>query len=581
MRATFSRPRSSLDVRAAEEPRTSRRARGAEGGMPLFLGSAAPMRFPHAASIESAVGGAIPGAAVHDPEGCARRGVRAFTDGAVTHFAAASPELHVSAHEAAHQLQHGGHTNDAGMGPEAHAHAVADAVASGTSARGYLGAGGRPVAPALRHYTEMTSAQQTAAGQWIIGTDARVADSGLMVTSKTDGHVCWAEASLIEAANLILRAKQSAVRLRAGAAGPSGSAPDGSGVKTTVEVIAQVRTAGSGGETWADCGRMSRDVQGVEGTDNPARGFYTDGSGTQRETSAGATTDIRDEALIGSGLGTDGASARAAHAGMTDPAIRDAFDAAHGINRHAAPNVGESFMSVRDDSRTLDGFNFHWGGVIMVSGGDRVTFENFARPGTNYGTQNMRWYFDMYGPPSRAGQTWHDRWAEGSGREGTGVGLPGHGSITVPTRTSADPSPWTPGTPAMTTGDLITRRAAAATEGERMAYDAELRTRSVKVDVTVVKAQENPDDVYVRIEHGGRSRSTGRLSMRTGDRNIFFLPLSAIEPITGDVHVHVYDYDYLSADDMISNIILRTGPVTATLPWDDAEYRSAASFDPR
>ena len=41
-------------------------------------------------------------------------------------------------------------------------------------------------------------------------------------------------------------AKQSGIRLRPGAAGPSGAAPDGSGVKSTLQVIAEVRNRATG-----------------------------------------------------------------------------------------------------------------------------------------------------------------------------------------------------------------------------------------------------------------------------------------------------------------------------------------------
>lgn len=589
MQATLSRSRDRETARPGAG-RSVRDGAPSQKGMPIFLSAAGTaseraaearppgaMTYPHASAIQAATGIAVPGAAIHDRDGCARLGVKAFTDGEVSHFATPTPALHVAAHEAAHQLQHAGRTRDAGMGAERHAHSVADAIVSGTSPRPLLGAQGSTVAPALRPYTEIPAATQTATSQWMIGSDARVADNGLAVTSVTDRHVCYADPALIAAADLILRAKQSGVRLRPGAAGPSGSAPDGSGVRSTVECIAQVRSATASGEVWSDCGRMSREVQGVAGTDTPARGIYRDGGGTERETSPGGTTSIRDEVLVGAGLGADPASARAAYEAM-DPAARDAFAQAHGINRHAAPNVGESYMSVRNDALTTAGFNFHWGGVILVAGGDRVTFENFARPGTTYGTRNLLWYYDMYGPPSKAGQTWHERWAEGTGREGVGVGAPGMGSMTIPTRTSADPSAYTPGTPALSTADLITRRAAATQEGERMALDAELRTRWIKVTVEVVNSQESTDEVYARAEHGGRSRETGALDMRGGDRNTFWIPLAALTPVTGAVSVKVYESDVVW-DDLISIIDLRNGPVSDNRPWDDAEYHTTAEFD--
>jgi hypothetical protein len=456
------------------------------------------------------------------------------------------------------------------MDAEGHAHSVANSIVSGASPRAVLGDRGRPVAPALRDYTDIPAATQTATSQWVIGSDARVADTGLMVTSVTDRHVCYAEPALIDSANLILTAKLSGIRLRAGAAGPSGPAPDGSGVKSTVQVVAQVASMTSSGEVWADCGRMSREVQGVAGTDTAARGFYRDSHGTERETTPGGTTSIRDKALVGTGLGTDAASARAAYHAM-DPVAREAFGQGHGINRYAAPDVGESFMSRRDDSLTTANFNFHWGAVVMVSAGDRVTFENFARPGTDINTQNDLWYFDMYGPPAKAGQTWHDRWAEGPGREGSGVGEPGMDTMTIPTRTSVNPIP-------LTTGELIKRRAAATQAGEQMVLDTELRTRWIKVTVDVVSAQESEDEVYVRAEHDGRSRETGEMDMNTGDRNTFWIALSALMPVTDAIHIKVYESDTFS-DDLISIFWLRDVPASDNRPWDDAEYHVTAEFD--
>lgn len=111
-----------------------------------------------------------------------------------------------------------------------------------------------------------------------------------------------------------------------------------------------------------------------------------------------------------------------------------------------------------------------------------------------------------------------------------------------------------------------------------MALDAELRTRWIKVTVDVVSAQEDPDEVYVRAAHGGRSRETGELSMRTGDRNTFWISLSALTPVTGAISVKVYDSDVIS-DDLISIVNLRNAAVTDNRPWDDAEYHVTAEFD--
>jgi len=539
------------------------------------------MAYPHAASIQSALGATIPGSAVHDPVACEGRGVPAFTDGAVTAFSSESPTLHVAAHEAAHQLQHAGVTRDGGMGAERHAHEIADVVASGGNARGLLGGHGDAVAPAVRNYTEMSVADQTARGQWMVGSAARVAETGRMVTSVTDRHVCFADPQLISDANLVLRAKRSAVQVRAGAPGPSGEAPDGSGPKATVQVVTNVISQ-SGGDNYADCGRMSREVQGSSGTDESTRGVYRDNAGTEHETPTGthAPTTIRDEVLVAAGLGPTPEAARTAYLAMA-PAQRDAFDQQHRINRYAAPGVGESYVSARDDASTTAGFNFHWGGVIMVAEPDRVTLENFARPGTNYGTQNPLWYFDMYGPPTRSGQTWHDRWAEGGGREGVGVGAPGLNSMTMTARTSPDPSPWTRAAISMSTADLIRRYATTSDAGERMALEAEMRTRQLQVTVHVVRAQENPDEVYVTATHGGRRYKSPRVDLRTGDRHVFWVPLGALAPVSGRIVVGAYDWDLLFADDHISAIHFQDPftPTTSTRPWDGAEYHTTVQFD--
>ena len=312
------------------------------------------MAFPHAAAIKTSLGTSIPGSAVHDPVGCEERGVAAFTDGSVTSFASESPALHVAAHEAVHQLQHAGMTHDGGMGAERHAHEVAEVTAAGGDARDLLSGEGARVEPGVRNYTEMSVADQTARSQWVIGSAARVSQTGKVVTSVTDRHVCFAEPQLIADANLILRAKRSAVELSPGPAGPSGDAPDGSGPKSTVWVVTNVSSEHSG-NNYADCGRMSREVQGGAGTDSPSRGVYRDSGGAERETPTASHSPqaIRDEVLVATGLGATPAAARAAYLAMTS-AQRDAFDRQHRINRYAAPNVGESYASARDDASTMD-----------------------------------------------------------------------------------------------------------------------------------------------------------------------------------------------------------------------------------
>jgi len=67
---------------------------------------------------------------------------------------------------------------------------------------------------------------------------------------------------------------------------------------------------------------------------------------------------------------------------------RDLIDKKAEINMYAKVKTGESHSIVRGDST---GWNWHWGAVIMQSGADSVTLENFA------GSGSTAWDFQMYG----------------------------------------------------------------------------------------------------------------------------------------------------------------------------------------
>lgn len=530
-----------------------------------------PTPFPHQSAITAATGASLPGSAVHDPSACAERGVPAFTDGLVTHFATASPSVHVAAHEAAHQLQHSGRTNDQGVGAERHAHGIAEAAVAGRSARDLIGVGGAAVASGVRDYTDFPEATQTATGEWQTGGVARVGDEGRTVTTSADKHAAYADPALITEANAILAAKRSGVRLEPGAAGPAGQAPDGSGHRTTVKVDYKILSDEDNEEFYADCGYSAREVQGGMGTDTAPKGLYTDALGNPQETARSKDpAKFRDEIFVKAGLGPDATTAHAAYNALS-AADKDAFDKRHGINEYAAPGVGEAFTRRRDDMLGGTGFNFHWGGVVMVAGGDRVTFENYTK-GRGYTAKDEKWYFATYGPPTKPGQTWHERWAS--------VGGPGKGT-TMAAATSPDPSAFIGPASALSTADLIKKYRASAVEAERMALDGELENRWIKVTVVVKKAQEGPDDVYVEASHSGRKHRTGEAELGTGDKNTFWIPLSKLSPITGKILVTVWDHDSLSADDMIS-IIGFDDPYTLASdkrPWDDAEYHTTVEFD--
>jgi hypothetical protein len=568
LRARAARPASG-DGAAAPTDRAHPTRRSSSASGPRAA-PGVPMAFPHGSAISASLAASIPQTARFDPASCAVRGVPAFTNGAVAHFATPSPSLHVAAHEAAHLLQHTGRTRDAGLVAERHAHAVADRVSRGASARALIGTWGRPVSPALRDYMIFTSSEQAAAGQWQVGGNAYVGDEGRTVTTSADKHLCYADPALIIEANAILKAKKSGINMEPGSAGPSGDAPDGSGFKSTVKVNYNILSDESNEKFFADCGVSAREVMGESETDTAAVGVYTDAAGNRRETARSKNpADFRDEIFLRSGLGSTRASAHAAYNSLTD-AEKDDFDRRHSINKYALPGVGEAFTRRRDDMLGGTGFNFHWGGVIMVAGGDRVTFENYTK-GRGYKAKDKDWYFATYGPPSKPGQTWHERWQS--------VGGAGKGT-TLAAATSADPGPFIKGAAAMRTSELIARYQASADPGERMALESEMRSRWIQVTVFVKKAQEGRDEVYVTAEHGGRRYKTGDIKLGSGQKNTFWIPLDSLAPVTGKIVVKVYDWDLLSRDDLMSHIGFDAPYAlqSDTRPWDEAEYHTTVEF---
>jgi len=487
----------------------------------------------------------------------------------VTHFASTSPELPVAAHEATHQLQHAGLTNDGGMGPEPHAHEVAHAVMAGGSARHLLGSRGAPVAPSVRKYTDFSPDQQTAASQWKVGSNAKVGDEGRTVTTQNK-HEAYADPTLITEANAILKAKGSGVNIAPGFLGPSGYAPDGSGFKTTARVIYKILSDQDDEKFYADCGVSAREVMGPSETDSSPRGIYKDAAGNRQETAKSTNpADFRDEIFMKGGLGADPGSAHAAYNALSG-VDKDAFDKKYGINQYAAPGVGEAFTRRRDDMLGGSGFNFHWGGVIMVAGGDRVTFENYTK-GKGYKAKDEDWYFSTYGPPTKPAQTWHEHWRS--------VGGTGKGT-TLAAATTADPSPFTKGAAAMPTADLIKKSKTTANEGEKMALESELHNRWIKVTVFVQEAQETTDEVYAKAQHAGRAYETGEMDMKSGNKNTFWIPLDKLVPINGEILVKVYESDVFS-DDLISIVGFNDpyAPQSDFRPWDDAEYHTTVELD--
>lgn len=96
-----------------------------------------------------------------------------------------------------------------------------------------------------------------------------------------------------------------------------------------------------------------------------------------------------------------------------DPDAKNEFDKAAGINMYADPGIGEAFhisTGGNNDPQAPGGmtWNFHWGGVVMKSGKDTMTLENYSV--SQYDVQNKQWLFQLYGVgnETEAGQSFHE-----------------------------------------------------------------------------------------------------------------------------------------------------------------------------
>ncbi len=401
------------------------------------------LTYPHAQLLEPAFHGNIPGSAVVDGEGCARRAVPAFTDRTITHFASPNPSLRVAAHEAVHLLQHAGASRDAYMGAERHAETVSQSVVRGASVAHLLGRAGAAVEPAIRFYTEVKVPQQTP-DEWNAGKTVRVADDGHMAVGQSEGpnHSFWAEPDLIANSNSTLASKKSVIRLKTDAGTLKGKAPHDGTERTLARVLPENQSNNTSGETmeiWADCGKCGRDVMGAgEGSGGgrmtakyrdvhrpwyskipilgPLLSLIFGGPKEQTKTTAASSPKGMKEEIFNQKLGGTDDKGLKKYQAMS-AAEKESFDKETGINRYAAPATGEGFtMSSGGDP--VPGnmtWNFHWAGVVATSGPDRVTLENYSISVPS--AKNAEWEFQMYGPANKQGQTFYEQ-HKASGQHG-------------------------------------------------------------------------------------------------------------------------------------------------------------------
>ena len=364
----------------------------------------------------------------------ARIGAQAFAQGNQIHFlpgvwSESSPQArHILCHELVHILQQARGTAGSGGGVnadpklEAEAERIAAQAAAGQKVN--LGSGtprGRSNAP-MQPYGLAQRGNQT----------LRVSDDGTMAVAEGyPNHDFWAERALISSADSALKAKGSAISLKAGGSATVIRKPRGGRARLIKVVPTNSRTNTSGDSMmhYADCGRSTRDVMGGNGEQwGQIRATYTeegqvpvegDWGDKLSELWGGATQPgpVRKETGAGHRPGDWKAEIFDAVAGGEhayrglDEVEQRKIDEAAGINDFANPEIGEGF-TMSSGGAPIAGFedntwNFHFAGLVMKSGGDFVTLENFSvsKPDVS----NTDWTFDMYGPAHKEGQTFHDQ----------------------------------------------------------------------------------------------------------------------------------------------------------------------------
>jgi hypothetical protein len=365
--------------------------------------------FPHAQTLERAFHHNIPGHAVVDGEGCARRAVPAFTDRTTAHFASPNPPLRVAAHEAVHVLQHAGLSRDAHLGAERHAEAVSQGILKRASVAHLLRSTGAAVEPAVRLYTVRRA---------LTGKPLRVADDGKMAVrqdTSIGSKSFWATQDLISSSNAALRSKNSAIELNYHGPALEGRARDGTRHQLA-RVLPKNLINGTEGEDmaiWADCGEACRTVMGA-GRTSLERQYGTGETRAQYRvpTMEGAPGVLArtGEALFPQEL-KEQILTQALPGGVEQyesmpRAARRRIDRPWGIGPYAEPAVGQGYAISRGQRQPaltrllgVKPWNFHWAGVVMVSGSDRVTLENYSVGDPS--VVNSNWKFQMYGPAGR------------------------------------------------------------------------------------------------------------------------------------------------------------------------------------
>lgn len=450
-------------------------------------------------------------------------------------------------------MQHAGVTRDFGLGAEGHAAALADAVASGAPARGLIGARGRPVAPAVRHYVETSEY-----GGW-----GRLAETGETLTHS--GQEAYATPGLIAGANDVLSARRSGISLSAGGGGKTVTAPDGSGSKSLSKVDVRMDADPNGEEFYADCRQAAEEVMGGKGENVVERVYVKPGGMPVGVTPPDRPLDYaamviyvdeRVSALPGYKEMSEAekleavADARSAW-DWEDPDVKKAYRKKAvsrakarelGINEFATPRVGEAYAVFPDTPPGQGEYKFHYATVVMATGGDSVTFEN---AGGARDEMSRSWKFETYGPPHKPEQTFHGQWASfGEHRKTLSIG-------------NQPPPPAGAGQfRHLSTRDLLSRYEASSHEHERYYLKQELGHRVAYAWVEVHEQEDltGDDEVMVLFSAGfGSLQAGGAVAIPEGQSHVFTMPITRLMPLVDPLVVAVYDFD-LEGDDLIGSV---------------------------
>jgi hypothetical protein len=119
-----------------------------------------------------------------------------------------------------------------------------------------------------------------------------------------------------------------------------------------------------------------------------------------------AAIDAVDPATVQFGMGNEWAAIYR-DVILKEKAIAKMFAATFKVNEFAEPAVGRAFTNVNDESQKLakeqagdDVWNFHWAGIVLVSGREYASLENLSTENIN--ELNTNWYFQIYGESSQS-----------------------------------------------------------------------------------------------------------------------------------------------------------------------------------